>query len=232
MKRPQYESDIYPLWDIILDALVSRCQDTKAHETKLLTCSQYTVVHEGPIRTTYRIPDSLILHIDNTLSRKLFFWTEIKKLNVENWFDDEGRREAQSMMRQSMGQLNTQAQYVKSEFPFTVAHAFIVVGVYWRLVEYQSTEMSPYFDPGHQRKKAPKTRAVEQDIPEPDPDMHTRFTYRSNMECLFDMTQMNPMDFKNAAGINNGSICSHINPSLLEAFRFILSYHDSVRNSM
>lgn len=159
MQRPHVESDLYSPWETVFKTLAWLVKDPRK-EMQIIDYPQYKLI----VHKESRVPDSLTLYTDDTWTRRLLYWAELKRLNLENWFDAIARAKAEAIISAKIPQLNVQAQFARAD-PSLVfsahAYAFLICGPYWQLFHYQNDaeHMSPYFDPAHRRKNASKTRS-------------------------------------------------------------------------
>ncbi|KIK61005.1 hypothetical protein GYMLUDRAFT_58995 [Collybiopsis luxurians FD-317 M1] len=244
-KRNRLESDLYPLWDAVWNVFAYRTADKKNEVTVSVT-SQYTLEvefrkNDGTTAFHAKIPDSLIFKIDDTRRETLMFWVEAKSLTTGDWFSLKGRAAAKEEIDRTIKQVNTQAQFAWIHFKLpetAIAYAFIVCGPYFILLEYRKDAMSPdFFSAKYARKNAAQTRnAVPAEGQEDDDeydDQHTKPTFPLDRKplSLFHVSeaQLAAQSF-NLYELHSNKVS--INEKLFEAFRIILTRHETVRNKM
>ncbi|KAJ3900259.1 hypothetical protein F5879DRAFT_973436 [Lentinula edodes] len=127
--------------------------------------SQYRIEKNYGNVQRYKVPDTVVLGLDDTPQKVLLFWAEIKPLDYYDWFTPEAYDAARVQIANTVNQVNTQAQYICEEFqidrtrPFTI-YAFIIAGPYWVLVDYTNNSLSPdFFTTAHSRRNGPYTRS-------------------------------------------------------------------------
>lgn len=241
-KRNQFESDLYPLWDTVGNNFASLLNNPDS-ETIISVTAQYTLDHKflnarGSMSHHVKIPDDMILKLDDTPQRKFIFWAELKRLwdDFDNWFTIDGKIAANNVIENMVKQTNTQAQYALAHFNLqgnASMYTFIISGPYFVLVEYRVESMSPgFFTREHARQGAAVTRSqIQNDEFKEDPleDDHTTpfYPYGTDPYCLFDVTdaELEAGNYQLTQGVK-------LNPMLLQALGMVLRNHEDIRSRM
>ncbi|KAJ3857193.1 hypothetical protein EV368DRAFT_78025 [Lentinula lateritia] len=243
--RRDFESDIYPLWDTVWNTFISLFKNVSERpEIILAVAAQYTLEHRypnarGSTSHHIKIPDNVILKLDDTPQRKLVFWAELKRLEYPHrWLTADGRAVANKAIGKAVPQVNTQAQYAFAHFNMAqklnaVIHALIISGPYFVMVEYRADRMSPgFFTENYARRNAAVTRSRNQNYEiEEDPIEDTQtmpfYPFGAIPHCLFDVT-----DAELEAGNYELTQEVKLNPMLLQALRTVLRNHEDIRSGM
>ncbi|KAF5364537.1 hypothetical protein D9757_011337 [Collybiopsis confluens] len=217
--RSRLESDPYPLWDAVWTTFASRADGGIKSEVSVSVSSQYTLEYKftnARKKSSYlsKKPDFLILNLDDTWSPRLIFWVEAKKLVFSDWFSEDGKKEAFDIVLQTLGQVNTQAQYAWAHFHLpdaAIIHAII--------------------NAAHTRSQDDDEAGEDNDDDDDDINTQPSFPCGRQAHCLFNITEKRLQE--NTFNLKEVEIEKvRINPEPFNALRIILNGHHGVRRIM
>ncbi|KAJ3859456.1 hypothetical protein EV359DRAFT_68141 [Lentinula novae-zelandiae] len=251
-ERCRLECDLYGMWDPLWSLLALKIKNVNAGKPTVTVgvMSQYRIEkNHGNVRR-YKVPDTVVLGLDDTPQKVLLFWAEIKPLDYYDWFTPEAHDAARVQIVNTVNQVNTQpihlnGPYTRSQVPMSVAEDAgmeIDVGVEVPAEEEEAEDVvtTPGFPYGTEPRCLFKMRRLGDDDRDDDSEGDELGEDNDDLDDLNEDEGDEEEEAKSEGGMFNGEFSLdlplrryHINPILLMALRRIMgNNHDAFRRRM
>ncbi|KAJ3891558.1 hypothetical protein GG344DRAFT_65356 [Lentinula edodes] len=202
-ERCRLECDLYGMWDPLWNLLALKIKDVNAGKPTVTVgvMSQYRIEKNyGNVRR-YKVPDTVVLGLNDTPQKVLLFWAKIKPLDYYDWFTPEAYDAARVQIANTVNQVNTQAQYICEEFQIDL-QTIIMASLLSSAWNHTSKANGPYTrfqvpvpvaeDAGMEIDVGVEVPAEEEDAE--DVVTAPGFPYGTEPRCLFKMRRLGDDD--------------------------------------